>query len=73
LSHLALLREGHLNQVFHIFAYLKKYHNTELVYDLSDPCVDEPDFELQDWTSSGFGHLQGTDELPPNICPNPTD
>ena len=32
-SHLALPREGHLEQVLHIFAYLKKYHNTELVYD----------------------------------------
>ena len=31
-SHLALPREGHLEQVLHIFAYLKKYHNTELVY-----------------------------------------
>ena len=32
-SHLALPREGHLEQVLHIFAFLKKYHNTELVYD----------------------------------------
>ena len=40
-SHLALPREGHLEQVLHIFAYLKKYHNTELVYDPSDPVVDE--------------------------------
>jgi hypothetical protein len=66
-SHLALPREGHLHQVFHIFAYLKKYHNTELVFDPSDPCVNESDFELQDWTSSEFGHLQGQEELPPNM------
>ena len=32
-SHLALPREGHLEQVLHIFAYLKKYQHTELVYD----------------------------------------
>ena len=44
-SHLALPRESHLEQVLHIFAYLKKYHNTELVYDPSDPVVDENDFE----------------------------
>ena len=44
-SHLALPREGHLEQVLHILAYLKKYHNTELVYDPSDPVVDENDFE----------------------------
>ena len=30
-SHLELPREGHLEQVLHIFASLKKYHNTELV------------------------------------------
>jgi hypothetical protein len=57
-SYLALPMEGHLHQVFHIFAYLKKYHNTELVFDQSDPCVEESDFELQDWTSSEFGHVQ---------------
>jgi hypothetical protein len=66
-SHLALPREGHLHQVFHIFADLKKYHNTELVFDPSDPCVNESDFELQVWTSSEFGHLQGQEELPPNM------
>jgi hypothetical protein len=66
-SHLALPREGHMHQVFHIFAYLKKYHNTELVFDPSDPCVDESDFELKDWTSSEFGHVQGKEELPPNM------
>jgi hypothetical protein len=66
-SHLALPREGHLEQVFHIFAHLRKYHNAELVFDPSDPCVDESDFELKDWTSSEFGHLQGIEELPPNM------
>ncbi len=66
-SHLALPREGHLYQLFQIFAYLKKYHNTEMVYDPSDPCIDESAFELKDWTSSEFGHLQGKEELPPNM------
>ena len=28
-SHLALPHEGQLEQVFQIFAYLKKYHSTE--------------------------------------------
>jgi hypothetical protein len=66
-SHLALPREGHMHQVFHIFSYLKKYHNSELVFDPSDPCVEESDFEQEDWTSSEFGHLQGKEELPPNM------
>ena len=54
-SHLAMPRKGHLNQVLHIFAYLRKYHNTELVYDLSDPVVEQDVFERRDWTSSEFG------------------
>ena len=67
-SHLALPREGHLNQVYHIFGYLKKYHNTELVFDPSDPVVDESAFERRDWASSEFGHLlEEKKELPPNM------
>jgi hypothetical protein len=66
-SHLALPREGHLYQLFQMFAYLKKYHNTEMVLDPSDPVVDESSFELMDWTSSEFGHIQGREELPPNM------
>ena len=66
-SHLALPREGHLAALFHIFAYLKKYHNTELVFDPSDPVVNEADFEHKDWTSSEFGHIDGEEELPKNM------
>ena len=66
-SHLAMPRKGHLNQVLHIFAYLCKYHNTELVYDLSDPVVEHDVFEQRDWTSSEFGTVQGKEEIPSNI------
>ena len=61
-SHLALPREGHLEQVLHIFAYLKKHHNTELVYDPSDPVVDENDFKRRDSPPSEFGHVEGKEE-----------
>ena len=37
LSCLAIPREGHLHQLFHMFAYLKKHHNTEMVFDPSVP------------------------------------
>ena len=33
LSHLTLPHEGHLDVLFNMFAYLKKYHNTEMVFD----------------------------------------
>ena len=68
-SHLALPREGHLEHVLHIFAYLKKYHNTELVYDPSDPVVDENDFKRRDWAPSEFGHVEGKKSFLP-ICLN---
>ena len=70
LSHvyLALPRRGHLDQLFiclHIC--LKKHHNLEIVFDPSDPVVDE--FEAKDWTTSEFGDIQGKEELPPNASP----
>ena len=69
-SHLALPREGYLDQVFQIFAYLKKYHNAELVYDPSDLVVNEHEFEQRDWMMSEFGHLRGVEVVPP-IMPEP--
>ena len=67
LSHLAMPRKGHLDQVLHIFAYLCKYHNTELVHDLSDPVVEQDVFKQRDWTSSEFGAVQGKEEIPSNM------
>ena len=43
-SHLALPREGHLEAVFHMFEYLKKNHNSEMVFDPSEPDIDMSDF-----------------------------
>jgi hypothetical protein len=43
-SHLALPRDGHLSQAFHIFAYLKQRHASCLVFDLTYPEVDETRF-----------------------------
>ena len=63
-SHMTMPREGHLEQVFHIFSYLRKWHNTELVFDPSDPIIDKAEYETKDWTSSEFGHVQGKEALP---------
>jgi hypothetical protein len=38
-----------------------------MVFNPSDPVVDESSFELRDWISSKFGHIQGQEELPPNM------
>ena len=45
------------------FAYLKKYHNTELVYDPSNPVVAENDSKRRDWASSEFGHVEGKETM----------
>ena len=57
-SHLAPSRERHLEQVLHIFAHLKKHHNTEMVHDPSDLVIDEFPFKL---------HLGGKEELPDDV------
>ena len=66
-SHMALPREGHLEQLFHIFSYLSKYHNSIMVFDPSDPVVDESKFQRKDWASNEFGHVHGKQEIPPNM------
>jgi len=62
-SHFALPREDHLKKVYEIFAYLKKLHNSEMIFDPSDPVIDESlferkesPFERKDWVTSEFGH-----------------
>jgi hypothetical protein len=62
-SHLALPREGHLAEVFHIFAYLKKYTNTEMVFDATYPAIDESRFEQNDWKNV-YGDIK--EAIPPN-------
>ena len=66
-SHMALPREGHLAQLFHIFSYLNKYHNTEMELDPSDPLIYESKYQRRDWTSSEFGHLQAKRQMSPNM------
>jgi len=66
-SHLALPREGHLEQVIRIFGYLNSHHNTELCFDPTYPDIDHDTYEKRDWTTSEFGHVQGQEELPPNM------
>ena len=68
-SHLALPREGHLKDLFRIFVYLIKYHNSEMVFYPSDPIVDKRQFEEKYWTVSKFG--SHTEEALPANMPIP--
>ena len=62
-SHSAMPREGHLQQLFHIFAYLKTHHNSRLVFDPTYPDIDYDVFEKRDW-SSFYGDVK--EAIPPN-------
>ena len=66
-SHLALPREGHLEELFHIFAYLKKHHHAEMVFDPTPVEIDSTAFEAQDWSYSQYGCEDMKEELPPNM------
>jgi hypothetical protein len=48
-SHLALPREGHMEAVYNIFAYLKIKHNSRMVFDPSYPDSDMNRFKEVDW------------------------
>ena len=47
--YLAATREGHLNQVFHILAYLKQYNRWTMVFDDTVPQFDESRFAKYEW------------------------
>ena len=49
-SHLAIPREGHMQELLNVFTYLKKQMNTEMVFDPSDPEIDMNSFQRQDWS-----------------------
>jgi len=65
-GHLALPRRGHLDQAFHIFSNLNKYHNSELVFDPPEPDLNMDEFKTN-WTSSEFGHIDGKEQVPDNM------
>ena len=48
-SHPALPRKWNIEAVFHMFAYLKIHHVSEIVFDPSEPEIDMDDFPLEDW------------------------
>ena len=48
----------------HVFGYLKKHYDSELVFDLSPPYIGMNAFERRDWTTSEFGCLLEVDSKP---------
>jgi hypothetical protein len=66
-TYLCSPREGHLEAVFHVFAYLRKHHNARVVFDTTYPTVDMDTFIKTDWKAM-YGDVK---EMIPKDAPIP--
>ena len=66
-SHLALPRAGHLQQVYHIFGYLKKSPRKRLFFDPDHPKISEDRFQKHDWVD----FYRDAKEAIPDNAPEP--
>ena len=66
-QHLAMPREGHLEQVIHIFGYLKIHKKLRLLFDCGDPNHHDSRFKEYDW----FDFYRGSEEAIPSDQPEP--
>jgi len=62
-SHLAEPRIGHLEQVFHIFSYLKHHTNSHLVFDPQYVSWNKAEFQEYDWQEF---YKDAAEAIPPN-------
>ena len=54
-SMMALMQEGHLDAVFHMFAFMKRKHNGVIVFDPTEPEIDINRFPREDWPATPYG------------------
>jgi len=52
---MALPREGHLDQLFHIFSYLDLHDIAIMIFDPSYKTTESGKFEKQDWSNCAYG------------------
>ena len=64
---MAMPREGHMDAVFRVFAYLKARHNSCMVFDLTYPSIDKTNFQEHEWKRL-YGDVK---EAIPSNCPKP--
>ena len=60
-------RQGHLEQLLHVFAHLKKHNRSHLVFDWTRPELDESKFQEVDWKDF---YPDAAEAIPPN-APEP--
>ena len=63
-KHLAMPREGHLEQALHIVGYLKSHKKLRLLFDPSCPIVKEQWFSQYDWQDF---YRNAKEAIPPNM------
>jgi hypothetical protein len=61
-QHLALPRVGHLEAVYHVFAYLQKFPKSSMIFDPTDPVPVTPTSAKPDWSSF---YSESEEDLPP--------
>ena len=66
-SQMAMPREGHLEEIFQVFAYLNIKHNSRLVLDLTYPVIPQNTFQMHEWTNF-YGNIK--EAIPPD-APEP--
>jgi hypothetical protein len=66
-QYLAAPRVGHLDQAFHVFAYLKAHSRSRIVLDPAEPYIDEQSFLVADWSEF---YRDAKEPIPPN-APEP--
>ena len=57
-SMMALPREGHLDAVFHMFAFLKRKHNGVMVFEQTEPEIDINKFPCEDWSPTPMDNVR---------------
>jgi hypothetical protein len=62
---LACPREGHMQQAFHVFVYLKKHARSWMVFNKMVPAIDQSNFRVVDWAE----FYPGADKVIPRDAP----
>ena len=63
-SNMVMPREGHVEQLFHILAYLRIQQNISMVFDPKEPDIDDSQFVRENWLDSAYSEFK--EELPTN-------
>ena len=66
-SQMAMPREGHMDAVLRVFAYVKLRHNSRMVFDQTYPSIDKTNFQEHEWKQL-YGDVK--EEIPNNCAKN---